>query len=88
MDTDQFKILGVNHVESVRGFSVRRKGRNSLLYTRSSVTLEIEVEPGETLGVYLTHSAKAQGVSNQEIQAIRNDLTEALQFMNVKFEII
>ena len=87
MNTEQFRTVGVNHVESVRGFSVRRKDRNSLLYTRTGLALEIEVEPGESLEVYLTHSAKAQGVSDQEIQNIWNNLAEALQFMNVKFEI-
>jgi hypothetical protein len=88
MNTDQFRTVGVNHVESVLGFSVRRKDRNSLLYIGAGFPLEIEVEPGESLGVYLTHSAKAQDVSDQEIQTIRNNLGAALHFMNVKFEII
>lgn len=87
MNNDQFRTIGLNHVESARGFSIQRNDRNSLLYSRAGFTLEIEVEPGEALCAYLTHSPKIKGVCDQEIQVIRNDLVDALRFMKIKFEI-
>ncbi len=49
MITDQFKMLGLNHVESVCGFSVQQTDKNTLLYSEKGFIIEIEVEPGRPL---------------------------------------
>lgn len=88
MITDQFKIVGMNHVESVRGFSVQRDDKNTLLYSEKDFVTKIEVEPGNPMAVYLTYSAKQYGKNDKEIEAIKRNLTDALRFMNVQFNII
>lgn len=88
MISDQFKIVGTNHVESVHGFSVQRNDKNTLFYSEKDLVIEIEVEPGNPMPVYLTYSAKQHGKNDHEIQAIKKNLMDALRFMNVHFSII
>ena len=88
MNSSQWQFLGPNHVKSAHGFSVRRKERNLLLYESLDQMLPIEVEPGDSLGVYLTHSTQLSGFSEKEIAFISEQIGEALTFMGVRHEII
>jgi len=88
MNANQWQVLGSNHVQSLRGFSVRRNDRNLLLYEAQERILPIEIEPGQSLAVYLTQSLKPLALPDTEVAKIKKHIEEALLFMEVRFEII
>jgi hypothetical protein len=74
-----FKKIGVNAAESNTGFVVRRKSRFELEYIENGETVNIEVEPGDGLAIYVS-SLKRSGSE----QIIKN-ICAAMDFLGTKY---
>lgn len=77
-----FRKVGVNAAESSTGFVVSRKNRFELEYTENGETINIEVEPGDGLAIYVSSLRH-----NNRDQIIKN-ICAAMAFLGTKYVLL
>ena len=84
-----FERVGPNEAKSDSGFSVRRSGRNDLIYTDQGHRLVVEVEPGDGLAVYMSQvtawaEPSDESISTEKKIEIRENIASALTYLGIR----